>query len=615
MMNFLRLFSMTLSIAAAFVFVQTAQAQTAGAPPTATYRSDLGHSGYSPTTAPAVLSVSWQTSLPDVKVAYSTPALVGGVLYFGAGKHVYAVNEKDGAIKWQYPADGTAATGEFNCPPAVADGKVFIGSEDKNLSVFDASSGALLWTVPTQGAVESSPTIDNGTVFFGCNDGNIYAIKEADQKPLWGGQFRCDGPVFSSPIVTDGTIFFSDANSNLYAIKESTGEKVWTYLPSGGVTPGGPVFRNGVFYVVSGRNILSLSPRTGAVNAFYNLPTNVLGSVTVSDNHIFASGSDQQIYCMNLHGSIQWHTRLHDISTVPLVVTDSYLYATSRRGVIYALDPTNGTVVWNYALQDSVIHPLDASKVTKATLPQTRTNSSPLLQDGKLFVVTNDGSLTAFSGTAPDHVAPVVLSETPQPDSTVGGADIQFQAFVTDVGSGLNPDSVSLRVDGYPIPVYYDPSYSQVAVQFDHTAGTLGISRIILPTLPDGLRTATLKIADWRGNVVTKTWSFTVDNTKNPAGSPAATPLPDNPTGVNPGGPMIPAGGQTTTGGGRTNSGGGANGGGNNGGGNNGGGVVVNPGVPNPGGYTPEHPAPAPPPGTQGGGANGGVGFPPPPPI
>jgi outer membrane protein assembly factor BamB len=604
-------------MAATIVTVQAAYGQAAAVTPnTAFYRGDIEHSGYYPGTTPPVLSVAWQHILPDVKVAYSTPALVGGVLYLGAGKHVYAINEKDGTTKWQYPADGTAASGDFNCSPAVADGKVFIGSEDKNLSVFDASTGELLWQVPTGAAVECPPVVDNGTVFFGCNDSSIYAIKESDQKPLWGGQFRSDGPVFSAPIIDDGNLFFADANSNLYAIKESTGEKIWTYLPTSGVTPGGATFKNSIMYVVSGRTILGISARTGEIRSTFTVPSNINGPVTIANNSIYVAGSDQDIYCLNFHGTVLWHTRLQDICVVPLVVSDSYVYATSRRGVISALDSTTGNIVWSYALQNSIVHPSDLAKVTKDTLPQSRTDTAPLVQDGKLFVETNDGTLTEFSGKAPDHVAPVVLSVTPAPDAKISGANIQFGAIVTDTGSGINPSTVSLKVDGFTIPVYYDPSFSQVSIQFDRSKGSLGITRVLLPTLPDGLRTATLKLTDWRGNVVTKVWSFTVDNSNNPAGTAPASELPnDQATGAqgNTAGAAPLQGGQIAGGAGKA-----ANGGGNGGNGIGGGPVVVNPGSTNQAGYTPAHPAPLPPVGTTGGGGGGttgGVGFPPPPPI
>jgi len=604
MMNSLRLFTAaTVACGAIFLSVPCI-AQTAVSSDTAFYQGDSGHSGYVHTTTPAVLSVAWQHTLPDVKTAYSTPALSNGVLYVGAGAHVYALNESDGTIKWQYPADGSAATGQFNCPPAVADGKVFIGSENNNLSVFDANTGALLWQVPTTGTVESAPVVSNGNVFFGSSDGYLYGISEATQQPVWGGEFRSGGPIFSAPAEGDGLIFFADSSSDLYGVRENSGVGLWTYLPTGGISPGSPVYRGDLVYFASGSNIFGLTTRTGSVRTSFSVPGTIVGPPTVSDQNIFVTTSDQEVYCFTLHGSMQWHTHLYDIVSLATQITDSYLFATSRSGVIYALDPQSGQIIWSYSLLKAVSTSTDKSSTSRTNLPRAQTDAAPLVADGKLFILTDDGTVTAFSGNAPDNIAPVVLSVNPKPDSTVAGSSIPFRVFVNDSGSGINPSSVSLTIGGWSAPIFYNPSYSEVSVAYEKQSGNVGLSRVQLPTLPDGVQTATLKIADWRGNVVTKTWSFTVDNTLDPAGSLPPTPLSADssvPTDNNTSENMTIGQGPTSQPGGVVQAGGPpTNGAGNNAGGQTGVGAGTS------------SPLPSAPPPSAGGGK---FGFPPPPPI
>jgi outer membrane protein assembly factor BamB len=40
----------------------------------------------------------------------------------------------------------------------------------------EASTGALLWSYATGGMVESSPAVANGVVYVGSDDGNVYAF-------------------------------------------------------------------------------------------------------------------------------------------------------------------------------------------------------------------------------------------------------------------------------------------------------------------------------------------------------------------------------------------------------------------------------------------------------
>ena len=60
--------------------------------------------------------------------------------------------------------------------PAVADGKVYFGLDNGYVYALDAYTGSLIWDCRTVGAVQSSPAISNGLLFVGSNDGYLYAI-------------------------------------------------------------------------------------------------------------------------------------------------------------------------------------------------------------------------------------------------------------------------------------------------------------------------------------------------------------------------------------------------------------------------------------------------------
>ena len=60
--------------------------------------------------------------------------------------------------------------------PAVANGVVYVGSEDNNVYALNASTGALLWKYATGSVVTSSPAVANGVVYVGSDDNNLYAF-------------------------------------------------------------------------------------------------------------------------------------------------------------------------------------------------------------------------------------------------------------------------------------------------------------------------------------------------------------------------------------------------------------------------------------------------------
>src|ERR1019366_8440801 len=74
-------------------------------------------------------------------------------------------------LHWSYQTDAHIYTSS----PTVANGVVYFGSNDGNLYASNASTGALLWKSETY-YYYSSPTVANGVVYFGSGDHNLYAL-------------------------------------------------------------------------------------------------------------------------------------------------------------------------------------------------------------------------------------------------------------------------------------------------------------------------------------------------------------------------------------------------------------------------------------------------------
>jgi outer membrane protein assembly factor BamB len=58
----------------------------------------------------------------------------------------------------------------------VANGVVYVGSDDTHLYALDAATGVPLVALPTGGSVESSPAVADGTVYVGADDTKLYTF-------------------------------------------------------------------------------------------------------------------------------------------------------------------------------------------------------------------------------------------------------------------------------------------------------------------------------------------------------------------------------------------------------------------------------------------------------
>lgn len=68
-----------------------------------TYRNGYDHAGSYDTNLSPKLAVAWQTTNEGSTNNISSPVIHDGILYFGAGKHVWALSADDGHVIWSYP--------------------------------------------------------------------------------------------------------------------------------------------------------------------------------------------------------------------------------------------------------------------------------------------------------------------------------------------------------------------------------------------------------------------------------------------------------------------------------------------------------------------------------
>jgi outer membrane protein assembly factor BamB len=124
--------------------------------------------------------------------------------------------------------------GTFYSTPAVAYGRVYVGSTDGKVYSFGAQSGEVRWSHDTGDFVYSSPAVWRRRVFVGSYSGEFYAFDAATGDVEWS--FRANGPISGSPTVINGVVYFATLDERTYALDARTGEQIWTY-PDGKYTP------------------------------------------------------------------------------------------------------------------------------------------------------------------------------------------------------------------------------------------------------------------------------------------------------------------------------------------------------------------------------------------
>ena len=349
-----------------------------------------------------------------------------------------------------WPASQNRLQFDASYEPVVAGKTMFVGSMvSDSVNAYDTETGAEKWRFYCDGPVRFAPVAFKDKLYFASDDGYLYCLNAEDgsliKKFLAGpstnkviGNDRLVGmwPVRGGPVLYDGTIYFAASiwpfmGTFIHAIDAETGNIVWTNSGSGstyliqphsspafaGVAPQGYlVATEDILLVSGGRSVPAAYDRKTGEFLYYHL--NKYGKIGVCE--VMASGD----YFFN-DGSIYKLSDGIGISRAPAsVIADDVIIGMRNNAVVaYQLDPgakkakdlgatealpgldrihiTAGSRVYGSG-KDGTILAVDipANNNKSGISWQAKVDGevwNMLAADGKLFVITIEGSLYCFA--------------------------------------------------------------------------------------------------------------------------------------------------------------------------------------------------------------------------
>ena len=246
----------------------------------------------------------------------------------------YAVDAASGKLKWKFDTAGEKqfeAKGLhgyyprtqtipdmwdfFLSSPAVNEGLVYFGSGDGNLYALNAETGQLKWKFATQGVVHSSPAVAGGVVYFGSWDSYLYALDAATGQEKWKfktGEDRTNYNqvgIQSSPAVDGGVVYFGCRDAHLYALDARTGQEKWNFDAHGTWINTSPAIYEGAAYV--GLSVPAVfgavDIKTGQVRFHLDARFMVFSSAALAGGMAYFGSFNGKLYAVDLKtGQFNW---------------------------------------------------------------------------------------------------------------------------------------------------------------------------------------------------------------------------------------------------------------------------------------------------------------------
>jgi outer membrane protein assembly factor BamB len=311
------------------------------------YQIDNAHTGaisFQNISLPA--AASWSI---DVGGPPSYSLIVNGIVYVMAATNgnsqLFALNAQTGATVWGPIAFSGAAGLTYDS------GSIFVNSGSYItagiITALDATTGTQRWSATTPGTFATqSPLVAARGIVYALDDGEMTAFDETNGALLWTQSVT--GTNGSVAVTLDGVYASPPCTST--DVDPITGSILWTINTGceggGGATP---VVANGQFY----------SPNSPGFygGIIYDAETHaVLGAFNDSTLPAISATYAVSLYNSTLQATslannqVLWSFAGDATLNTPAVIVSNYVFVGSGSGNLYALDAAAGTVLWTQAL-------------------------------------------------------------------------------------------------------------------------------------------------------------------------------------------------------------------------------------------------------------------------
>jgi len=282
-------------------------------------------------------------------------------------------------VLWKFKTDDAVRS-----TAAIADGRVFIGSDDGNVYALSLKDGSKLWAFKTEGPVQAAPLLLGGTVFIGSSDAILYALDAATGKPRWkyetGDKILGAANWTKSPKGDQTWVLVGSYDSRLHAVNAEDGKPVWTF-ETGNYINGSPSVGDGktVFGGCDAR-IHAVSVADGQQAAEIDTGSYIAGSAAVAGGRAYVGNYGNEFICVDLAAkkiAWAWKDREFAVFSSPAVTADLVLFG-SRDKSLHAVRRDTGESAWAFETGGEV-------------------DSSPVVCGKKVFVGSGDGKVYLVS--------------------------------------------------------------------------------------------------------------------------------------------------------------------------------------------------------------------------
>lgn len=218
------------------------------------------------------------------------------------------------------------------------------------------ASPKLLWIAKTNSKTLSSPVVQKEIIYFGNNDGEVYAIR-ADAKVSW--KYKIESAIEAAPLVFDNRVIFGAMDGILRSVDATTGKLIWEYETENRILGSANIWQSGgkeLVIVGSYDNYLhAVVPSTGKPVWKIETENYIHGTPAIFKNNVVFGGCDGILRVVNaFNGQLIGNHNLQVYLASSPAISANRAFIGDYDGGFFAIDLNTHKLVWKKEKQSDL---------------------------------------------------------------------------------------------------------------------------------------------------------------------------------------------------------------------------------------------------------------------
>ena len=508
---------------------------------------------------PVPLAWRWVESTPVSPSG--SPLVIGERVYVAVGGRVYCLDKATGNQIWRFPV-GAPLEANFRLGLKQVGSNILAASDDNSVFHLNGQSGSIVWQYQSLDGISGAPVATDSGVVVPLSGSKLMALSLTDGTPLYAKPYDVVGGLNPRLTPYQSSVITTSRNGEMISMDVITQQTVWRRR----FTRLDPLteptqFGDGLYLNTSGF-VMSMAASTGAIRWRTAIGRDLAFAPAVSANGVIAVTRFGELYSLTSRGGrvFQQGVNLEAGPIAAPSLAGSSAIVPLNNGSVVLVNTQTGEVTWNYSIPvfkgartasasggpaggaggfggpgddtgdpgagpGGFGPPAGGGRIGPAggqgaggaqqgpQSPFVPAAGAAVVAGDTMLLLIRDGSLISFDAeNGVDLTPPTAEVLFPGQGAIIAGKVPMEMVFrLTDIGCGVNPETVQLTVNGEP---------AVISVTREGIVRFKVVARGTNRPLSDGRTEFVLSASDWLGNTSSKSFAFLIDNTLPPLGGP-----------------------------------------------------------------------------------------------